>query len=164
MFRRAGRLWTAVVLLMAVTMLHGCAASAFGQKRIPAVKASVHIAQNTLRLGDVAEVTLRLTALAEVRRAEASFILPAEMEFVSGDRSWQGPMLADQVEEVRLRLRLVRSGTYTLGGRVVILRKGGGPEEVAGAVLYFRATPSSVTWGQEPNQVPMSPAGSTHMP
>jgi hypothetical protein len=84
-------------------------------------------------------------------------IVPAQMEFVSGDRGWTGPMTADQVAEIRLRLRVVDPGTYTLGARVVMVPAGGRSEEIAGAVLYFVATPSEVTWG--PASLP-APGGS----
>ncbi len=146
------------ILVVSAWVIHGCLAPAFGQKRVPPVVASLRVESASLRLGDVADVTLRLTALAPVDRAEAMVIVPAQMEFVSGDRGWTGPMTANQVVEIRLRLRVVDPGTYTLGARVVMVAAGGGLEEIAGAVLYFVATPSQVTWG--PASLPAPSGGS----
>jgi hypothetical protein len=142
------------VLAVSAALIQGCAAPASGQKRIPPVMASLRVEQTALQLGDVADVTLRLTALAQVSRAEALVIVPPQMELVSGDRSWTGSMAANQGEELKLRLRLVQAGQFVLGARVVMLPMGGKSEETAGAVLYFVATPSQVIWGADPASLP----------
>ncbi len=137
--------------------IQGCLSTASAQKRIPPVTASLRVEQAQLHLGDIADVTLRLAALAPATRVEAVVILPPQMAFVSGSQSWTGSMTANQVEEVRLRLRLVAPGRYTLGARVAMAPGGGASEETAGAVLYFLVTPSRVIWGPDPASLPASP-------
>ncbi len=142
------------MLVASAWAIQGCLSAASGQKQIPPVMASLRIGQSQLHLGDVADVALRLAALAPVTRVEAVVIVPPQMAFVSGSRSWTGSMTANQVEEVRLRLRLVDPGRYTLGARVAMVPGGGTSEETAGAVLYFLVSPSQVVWGPDATSLP----------
>ena len=151
------------MLVASAWAIQGCLPSASGQKRIPPVMASLRVEQAQLHLGDIADVTLHLAALAPVSQVEAVVIVPPQMAFVSGTRSWNGSMAANQVVEVRLRLRLVESGRFPLGARVTMVPRGGTSEETAGAVLFFLVTPSQVIWGADPASLPGSPEVSQGM-
>ena len=105
----SGRRFVSAVALAAVPFLQ-----AAGTKRQPAVNGSWAGAPSSIAMCRPIDLVLHVVATANASELTAEVTSERGIEVVSGTRRWVGSLLADQVIELPVRVRVVANGAWTL--------------------------------------------------
>lgn len=82
-------------------------------KSQPAIKSEIYFSDEPV-LGEITELTMKLTSSENVDNVTAQIILPNELELINGNLSWNNNLIANQTIELRALVKVVKEGNLTV--------------------------------------------------